>query len=388
MATNVTTGAETNLITTQQMARVREIDFVRRFTGNILPSLITALGITRKIPMQEGTTMYVYKTTGTLQDGSVPEGEIIPLSQYQRTKTPIGEMTLNKWRKATSAEAIIKSGFTEAVNETDAKMILDIQTGIRTKFFNFLNNLDGTVVGASTLQAVIAKTWGQLQVLFENDAIQAVHFINPLTIADYLATAQITMQTAFGMNYISNFLGMGRVIMTSQVPQGVVISTAVDNIVMYFLSTNGELGRAFNLTSDETGYIGVHQSQTDERAQLEMVAYSGVTLFVEYAEGVVFGQIDATPTLATLSVSSSAGTASGDTAITVSGYTKASDETYKYKVADTAPTVKYGQSLKNWTTWDGTSDITAATGKKITVAVVDSNLRAQASGNATVTAHA
>lgn len=91
--------------------------------------------------------------------------------------------------------------------------------------------------------------------------------------------------------------------------------------------------------------------------------------------------------LAELTVQSSAGTAVGDTAITVSGYTLKAGEKYKYKVATgTAPAVVSGQDLSSWTTWDGTSDITAATGKKITVAVVDASNFAVAAGNTTVTA--
>lgn len=386
--TNITNAAETNVITTNQMAKAREVDFVNRFSDNILRKLIEALGVTRKIPMMEGTTLNVYKTTGTLQSGVVPEGEIIPLSQYERIKSPVGEITIKKWRKAVTAEAIKKSGYNEAVNETDAKMLSDIQTGIRSDFFGFLNGLDGTVVGASTLQAVLAKTWGQLQVLFENDAVEVVHFMNPLTIADYLATAQISMQTAFGMNYVEDFLGMGTVILNSQIPVGHVISTAKENIIMYYLTMNGEVAQAFNLTADESGYIGVHNSQTDNRAQIELLAMSGITFLVEYADGVVLGQIDSTPSLGSLTVVSAAGTAVGDTALTVSGHTMESGESYKYKTGDTAPSVAYGQNLKNWTSWDGSSDITAATGKKITVAVVDANYRAQAAGNTTVTAKA
>ena len=304
---NVTTSAETNVITTQQMAKAREIDFVERFNGSILQKLIEALGVTRKIPLMEGTTMYYYKTTGTLHSGAVPEGEVIPLSQYARTKIPIGEITIKKWRKATTAEAIKKSGYTEAVTETDKGMLRDIQKGIRTQFFTFLSGIVhaasgtegqagykpavGVEVGGDTLQEVLAKSWGQLQVLFENDAIEAVHFINPLTIADYLATATITTQTAFGMQYIEDFLGLGTVVLTSQVAKGKVYSTAKENLIMYYLTMSGDVANAFNLTSDETGYIGVHTSQTDNRAQIEMLAMSGIQFLVEYADGVVAGTV-------------------------------------------------------------------------------------------------
>lgn len=387
MPTNVTTGAETNLITTEQMARAREIDFVTKFSQFSLKKLTEALGVTRKIVMQEGTTMYVYKTTGTLQSGSVTEGEIIPLSQYARTKTAMGDITLKKWRKAVTAEAIKKSGYKEAVRETDKKMIQDVQKGIRTDFFNYLTAFDNTVVAATTLQGVLAKSWGHLQVLFENDAVETVHFLNPLTIADYLATASITTQSAFGFNYIEDFLGLGTVIMTSQIPQGDVYSTAKENLIMYYISMSGEVANAFNLTADESGYIGTHLSQNDERAQIERLVMSGVQFLVEYADGVVVGKVDSTPSLGVISVSSAAGTNVGDTAITVS-YTQPTGESYKYKVgATTAPAVNYGQKLTTgWTSWNGTDDITAATGTKITIASVDADNRAQAAGSTTVTA--
>lgn len=92
--------------------------------------------------------------------------------------------------------------------------------------------------------------------------------------------------------------------------------------------------------------------------------------------------------LATLTVQSAAGTAVGDTKITVTGYTKESTDLYKYKVADAAQTVQAGDDLSAWTAWDGSADITAATGKQITVAVTDANGYALAAGSATVTAKA
>lgn len=292
---NVVTTPETNVITTTQMAKVREVDFVLRFTGTILKKLIEALGVTRKIPMIDGTTMYYYTTTGTLQSGAVPEGEIIPLSRYQRNKTPIGEITLKKWRKASTAESILKSGYTEAVIETDNKLMLDVQTGIRTDFFTYLTGLTGTPVTDTTLQKVLAKTWGNLQVLFENDAIEAVHFVHPLTIADYLGTAQVTMQTAFGFNYIENFLGMGTVILSSQIPQGKVFSTAKENLIMYYIPVSSDAMSSFGMTADETGYIGIKSGYTNEqRAQVESLVMSGIQFLVEIANGVVVGTIGTT----------------------------------------------------------------------------------------------
>ena len=58
MANEVYTTSETNLIKAAQMARVREVDFVSQFAHNSLAKFLEVLGVTRKIPMMEGTTMY------------------------------------------------------------------------------------------------------------------------------------------------------------------------------------------------------------------------------------------------------------------------------------------------------------------------------------------
>lgn len=92
--------------------------------------------------------------------------------------------------------------------------------------------------------------------------------------------------------------------------------------------------------------------------------------------------------LVALTVASTAGTAVGDTAIAVSGYELGRGESYVYKVDTTAAPVALGQNLSTWTAWDGTSDITATTDKKIVVAVIDATSAAVAAGNATVTANA
>ncbi len=287
-------AAETNLITQEQMKKVREVDFVRQFQHNSLAKLLEVLGVTRRIPMMEGTTLYYYTTTGVLQDGNVAEGEIIPLSQYKTEKTPIGEITLRKWRKATSAEAIKKSGYTAAVRDTDAALLRDVQVGVRKNLFDFMN---GTISSSASvtgdgLQAALAAAWGQLQVKFEDDTTEPVYFLNPLDVSTYLANANITTQTAFGMNYIQDFLGLGTVIISSRITQGTFVATAKENFIMYYLTMNGDVAAAFGLTADELGLIGINSGyRNEERAQIEGLVMSGIQILVEYAEGVVKGTI-------------------------------------------------------------------------------------------------
>lgn len=287
-------AAEDRLIKKANISKVREKDFALLFTENI-QSLIKLLGITREEKVTAGTVLKVMKVTGTLQSGNVAEGEIIPLSQYATTYEPIGEAKLNKWRKATSAEAIIKGGYDQAVTRTNSQLIRDIQKSIRADFISYLSNGTGSASGVG-LQAALADAWGQLQVKFEDDDVQAVYILNPLDIADYLKKANITTQTAFGFTYVENFLGLGTVIMTANVTKGSFYATVSQNLVKYAIDVNESngLGEAFDFTTDpETGLVGVHEEGNYQRMQEETVAIAGVDIFAEQLAGVIVGEIQA-----------------------------------------------------------------------------------------------
>lgn len=284
--------AENNLIKKADLARAREVEFVSMF-GEGVRKLMEALGVTRKVAKQAGTVLKMYKATGTLEDGSVPEGDTIPLSKYKTEPVNVGEIELKKWRKATSAEAIIERGYDQAVEMTTDRMLKDVQKGIRTDLFRFLATGEGSATGAD-FQGALAQAWGQLQVLFEDDALDTVYFINPLDIADYLAEASITTQTAFGMTYVEDFLGLGTVIMNASVPKGKIYATAKENIVLYYIPVNGaDLGEAFDFTSDETGYIGIHETPDYTNMTASDTVVNGMTFLADRIDGVVVATIGA-----------------------------------------------------------------------------------------------
>ena len=283
-------AAEPNTIMQADLARVRVADFNLQFTGN-LQKLTEALGVTRKIAVQEGATLKMLKVTGTLASGTVAEGELIPLSKYTTEEVPVGEVKLNKWRKGTTAEAILKGGYDQAVGATTDKMVKDIQKTIRGDLFNFMKTGTGTATG-TTLQAALANGWGKLAALFEDDAVETVFFLNPMDVADYLGTAQVDMQTLFGMNYIKNFLGLGDVFLNSSVPAGKYYATAKENIVLYYVNVGaGDIRSAFGLTTDETGYIGINEYADKDTARVIDLVMSGVTFFPERKDGIVVGTI-------------------------------------------------------------------------------------------------
>ena len=283
-------AVDAKTVTAADLAKVRDVDFTERFTTD-LGTLMKMLGVTRKIEKRAGEVLKVYKVTGTLEDGTVAEGEVIPLSKYQTTYTAIGEATLQKWRKVTTAEAISSKGYGQAVNDTNAKMLKDIQKGIRTKFTSFLATGTGSATGTN-LQTALAQVWGKLQILFEDTSIEAVYFMNPLDVAEYLGNAQISTQTAFGMSYIENFLGIGNVILASDIPQGKIYATAAENIVLYYIPvSSADMAQAFDMTADATGLVGIHTGATYDNLSAETVAASGVGLFAEKLDGIVIGSI-------------------------------------------------------------------------------------------------
>lgn len=285
-------AAENNLIAKTDLARVREIDFTLMFTGSV-KKLMEALGVTRKVAKQAGTTLKTYKATGTLESGAVSEGDTIPLSKYKTEAVTWKEITLKKWRKATSAEAIIERGYEQAVDMTTERMLKDVQKAIRSDFFTFIATGTGSATGA-TFQAALAQAWGQLQTKFEDDEIEAVYFMNPLDVADYLATANITTQTAFGMTYVENFLGLGTVFFNSSVTKGKIYATAKENIVLYYVPVNGaDLNEAFSFTTDETGYIGIHEEPDYKNMTASDTVINGMALFAERLDGIVVSTISA-----------------------------------------------------------------------------------------------
>ena len=282
-------AAETNTIM-QADVSTRVVDFNIQFAGN-LNKLIEALGVTRKIAVQEGATLKMLKVTGTLESGNVAEGDLIPLSKYETEDVAVGEVKLNKWRKATTAEAILKGGYDQAVGATTEKMVRDIQKTVRGNLFTFMATGTGSATG-SGLQASLANAWGKLAVLWEDDAVETAYFLNPMDVADYLGGAQVEMQTVFGMNYIKNFLGLGDVFLNSNVPEGKYYATAKENIVLYYVNVGaGDIKTAFGLTTDETGYIGINEYPDKDTARVIDLVLSGVTFFPERQDGIVVGTI-------------------------------------------------------------------------------------------------
>ncbi|MEG0379829.1 MAG: hypothetical protein RR614_15230, partial [Eubacterium sp.] len=99
-------AAPTNMTGDAQIqVRAREIDFVTSF-GKNMQVLLDIMGITRMIKKGNNTTLKVKTASGTLQSGTVAEGDEIPMSQYKVEEREFDTIRIEKYRKGVSLEAI------------------------------------------------------------------------------------------------------------------------------------------------------------------------------------------------------------------------------------------------------------------------------------------
>lgn len=385
-------AAKENLImTTDIQVTARELDFVTRFERN-WEHLREILGIMRPIKKQPGAILKSKYAEGTLESGNVGEGEEIPYSKFVVKEKEYAEMTIEKYAKAVSIEAIKDHGYENAVQMTDDEFLFQLQSDVTGRFYKYLNT--GTLTATeTTFQMALAMAKGLVENKFKEmhrTATGTVGFVNVLDVYEYLGAAEITVQNQYGFQYIKDFMGFNTIFLLakSEIPRGRVIATPVENIVLYYVDPNeSDFVRAglVYTVSGETNLIGFHTQGNYNTAVSEAFAIMGLTLFAEYIDAISVVDITDDTTLGTLTVTSAAGTGSGNTKITVEP-TLETGHLYKYKVAaSAAPEVEYGQSVRNWTAWDGKSDIKATTGHHITVVECDNTYKALKAGNDDVT---
>ena len=378
----------------QIQVRAREIDFVTSF-GKNLQALFDILGIVRMIRKENNTVLKTKKVKGTLQSGDVGEGEEIPMSRYTVEETPFDTIRIEKYRKGVSLEAIAEKGYEAAVQDTDEEFKADLQTVVTDRFYAQLKA--GSLVGhESTWQMAVAMAIGKVVAKFQKmkrTATGVAVWVNTLDVYKYLGASDITLQTAFGFKYLTDFLGADVVFVTSEIPQNVVVATPLNNMVAYYVdpgdSEFARAGLAFT-TDSETGFIGFHSEGSYGRMISDNFAIMGLRLFCEYLDAIAYisvGESD-TQTLGALNVTSEAGSETGKTKLTVKEQLMSMKDCWKYKEAAAATAVTYGMDVKNWTKWDGESEIASTTGKHITLVECDQNYKAVRSGDVTVTANA
>jgi len=270
----------------------REIDFVTRF-GDNWEALRQLLGIMRPIRKAPGTSLISYTADVTLESGAVDPGEVIPYSKATIVQAAKGDLTIEKYAKAVPIEDVNTYGAEIAVEKSDDAFLTKLQNAVLTRFYTFLNT--GTLTAtASTWQGALAKAQGEVLNKFasmQKDVTGIVGFANILDAYDYLGSADITVQTQFGLTYIKDFLGYSVLFLlpAPMVARNVVLATPVENIDLYYIDpSDSEFARlGLNYTvQGETNLIGFHAQGNYSTAVGESYALMGMALWAEYLDGI------------------------------------------------------------------------------------------------------
>lgn len=324
----------------------REVDFVTRF-GKNWDSLREILGIMRPIPKAPGTKLVSYEAYVTLQSGAVGEGEEIPYSKAGVNPVAYGDLTLEKYAKAVSIEAVNKYGAAVAVQKTDDAFLNELQGNVLDRFYTFLQSGSLTSV-ESTFQMAVAMAVGRVVDKFKKmrrDTTQVVVFVNTLDAYQYLGAASLTVQTAFGLQYVKNFLGAETMILSSEIPRDYVIATPADNIVLYYVDPGDSDFKTLGLdytVQGETNLIGFHANGDYSHAVGESFALMGMALWAEYIDGISVAKVEASGSLGSISGFSTAaytgtGSKTGDSELTVPDPDVSGGKFYFKATASTAP---------------------------------------------------
>lgn len=283
-----------NTVLAENIAAAQDIEMIRNFTGEV-DRLAEILGLFGPEIVAAGTTMYTYKVTGALNSATVAEGDEVPLSEYNVAKTPVGSISVKPYRKLTTAQAILKGGYENAVAKTDKKMLSQARRSVISDFFTFLATGTGTATGAG-LQGALAQADAKLQDALETNGDEAeaiAHFVNPYDIADYLSNSEVTVQTVFGMQYIKSFLGVENIFVTNRVAKGTVYVTPTDNIHIYGVDFGALAAAGFDYTVQDGSLIGVHHDVAYNRTSAETYMLVGAFMLAEVLDYIVKAAITA-----------------------------------------------------------------------------------------------
>ena len=270
----------------------REVDFVTRF-GDNWEALRNILGIMRPIRKTAGTSLVAYTASVALESGNVGAGKVIPYSKATIVQAAKSDVTIEKYAKAVPIEDVNTYGAEIAIEKSDDAFLTQLQNVVLSKFYTFLNT--GSTTGSATnWQDALAKAQGLVLNKFatiQKDVTAVVGFANILDAYDYLGSANITVQTQFGLTYIKDFMGYSTLFLlpAGKVARGDVIATAVENIDLYYIDPSdsdfAKLGLEYT-TQGETNLIGFHAQGNYSTAVGESYALMGMALWAEYLDGI------------------------------------------------------------------------------------------------------
>lgn len=290
-------------------------EFVKNFQGDAT-RLMEILGIFGVETVAAGTALKMLKVTGALNNSKTDaskssdtdaaavtlgsssgtayvEGDEVALSKFSAEYEAVGEVVARPYRKMTTAAAIQKSGYVNAVLKTDQKMESLLYADVVSQFFTFLATGTGTAAGKG-LQACAANVDATLGDTLETNGdstSRIIHFVSRQDAAEYIGGATITDQSAFGLTYLENFVGLTNVFLTNKVAKGTMYATPAENLHLFGTDYSALAQAGLPYATDADGLIGIAHTPAYDRVSVETNVLTGCTIFPEVKDYIVKGTI-------------------------------------------------------------------------------------------------
>lgn len=277
----------TSVLNTSGTLTPREKDFVFQFEKEW--SLLKAiLGILREIKKEDGTTLtyYTAERVGDLKK-QTGEGVATVGTEYQVKKAGTYDITLERYEKTVTAQSVLTYGPELAIAKTDEEFLSDLQYDLLDRFYGFLKL--GTLTGSRpTFQSAISNAKGAVlnrATALHKKITDIVGFVGIMDLYNYLGEKEVTIQSAFGLQYVENFLNFRvLILLPDTILSGKVLATPLNNVIAYYVDPADDglqkLGLNYTVTG-ETNLIGVKMTSDYKTGTGSTFAVMGLTLFAE-----------------------------------------------------------------------------------------------------------
>lgn len=271
-------------------AKAQNINFVTKFEAD-LHNLLALLNRADVQVMAPGSALKIYEDSGALQTVQVADGAEVTASTLAMSLADTVVLDYKKYRNVVGIAAIGSMGFDVAVGGVADSMMRQVEKGVRADIIDGVKSGTGTGTKAATFQPAVANTWAALEAAMEDEAGTPIFFCHPTTAAAWLGTANVTMQTAFGLSYIENFLGLGTLIIDSNCAANTIYGTVAENLVVAAADLAAIPEMDYQM--DRAGVIGVNTGAKYSNAGIEINIASGLKVVPQFLNRIIVTEIGA-----------------------------------------------------------------------------------------------
>ena len=284
--------ATTGLTTTADIqAEARRVDFVSSFAKN-WNALRDIMSVSNLVKKEPGTVLRSYRASLTLENGNVPEGDEIPLSKATIEEVVHEDLKIKKHGKGITIEDVDKYG-EKVIEKTDEAFKQQLISSVLGDYYSFI--LTGELKDDTTdFQMGVALAIGSVKNKFKNlrlDSSKIIVYVNTMDAYKYLGAAQLSVQTAFGVDYVKNYMGADTMILAGDddIPSGKIVAIPASNIIDYYAdpsnSAYARMGLRYTVDSD-VPMLGFAIEGEYRTATGNVWAIMGHKLWAEYLDAI------------------------------------------------------------------------------------------------------